>query len=74
MALILGRKVGEKILVGEDIVITVKEICKTWGHVKIAFDAPEHIKILREEIVGIPYPKHLSKEDLKCLPQHNTTL
>ena len=46
--LILSRKTGEFIKIGDDVAIHVIEISK--GFVKIGIDAPEHIKILREEV------------------------
>ena len=46
--LLLRRKKGESILIGEDIRITVVE-CAGDG-VRLAFDAPRNISILREEL------------------------
>jgi carbon storage regulator len=46
--LILSRKVGEIIKIGDDIAIHVIDINK--GFVKIGIDAPENITILREEV------------------------
>ncbi len=46
--LVLSRKVGETILVGEDIVITVTEI--TYDKVKIGIDAPKDVTIHRSEV------------------------
>ena len=46
--LILSRKTGEVIKIGDDVTLHVVEISK--GFVKIGIDAPEHIKILREEV------------------------
>ncbi|OLS01542.1 carbon storage regulator CsrA [Tissierella creatinophila] len=46
--LILNRKIGESIIVGEDIEITILEIEE--GRVKIGIDAPRDINILRKEI------------------------
>lgn len=44
--LVLTRKKGQKILIGEDIVITVL----TGGHVRIGIDAPMDLPIVRGEI------------------------
>lgn len=46
--LILNRKIGESIIIGEDIEITVLEVEE--NRVKIGIDAPMDINILRKEI------------------------
>ena len=46
--LILNRKPGESIIIGEDIEITVLEVEE--NRVKIGIDAPRDINILRKEI------------------------
>jgi carbon storage regulator len=46
--LILTRKAGEAIRIGEQIRLQVIEVSK--GFVKIGIDAPSEIKILREEV------------------------
>ena len=46
--LVLKRRVGQRILVGDHIVITVVE-CRG-GAVRLGFDAPEEVVILREEV------------------------
>ena len=46
--LILTRKENEKILIDDDIEITVVEI--KGNKVKIGIDAPDEIEILREEV------------------------
>ena len=45
--LVLSRKVEEKILIGNDIVITV--VAVKGGKVRLGFDAPSELKILRDE-------------------------
>jgi len=47
--LCLGRKVGESILVGDDVVITVVRI--TANTVRLGIEAPKHLAIVREELV-----------------------
>ena len=47
--LVLTRKVGERILVGDDIVITVLD--SRGDGVRIGIDAPRGVKIQREEVV-----------------------
>ncbi len=46
--LILGRKEGEALLIGDDIRISVLAIEK--GRVRLAIDAPKNISILRSEL------------------------
>jgi len=46
--LVLQRKIGQSILIGEDITLTVQEI--TSDKVRISIDAPKEIKIIREEL------------------------
>ena len=46
--LVLARKVGEKILIGDNISVTVVRIAP--GVVRIGIEAPNEMPILREEI------------------------
>jgi carbon storage regulator len=46
--LILTRKIGESILIGDDIIITVKKIAG--NQVGIRIDAPLNILVDREEV------------------------
>lgn len=46
--LALGRKVGESVMIGDDIVVSVAEI--KGGYVVLAFDAPKDVKIHRMEV------------------------
>jgi len=46
--LILGRKSGESISIGDDITISIKEISKNM--VKIGIEAPKDLIILRSEL------------------------
>lgn len=46
--LALTRKVGEKIVIGEDIVITVVDI--KGDNIRLGIDAPKEVKIYRKEI------------------------
>ena len=47
--LILTRKPGEKIRIGDDIVIHVVDIGK--GNARIGIEAPKDVSIMREEVV-----------------------
>ncbi|MBW1960457.1 MAG: carbon storage regulator CsrA [Deltaproteobacteria bacterium] len=46
--LVLTRKVGERINIGEDIIVSVIETDR--GSVRLGFEAPRHIPILRQEV------------------------
>ena len=46
--LILSRKVNEKVVIGEDITISVIEI--RGDQVRIGIDAPKNVKVFRQEI------------------------
>jgi carbon storage regulator len=46
--LVLSRKVGERILIGENITITVVRI--TGGGVRLGIEAPNDTSVVREEL------------------------
>ncbi len=46
--LVLSRKAGERILIGEDVVINIVRIGP--NTVKIGIDAPKTVSIVREEL------------------------
>jgi carbon storage regulator len=48
--LVLTRRVGESVLVGADVRVTVTE-CKG-GRIKLGFEAPRRVAIVREELVA----------------------
>ena len=68
--LVLTRKPGERIVIGDDIVVTIAEI--RGEHVRVTIDAPKEIKIYRGEIydaivtenMQAALPAHLSKIDM----------
>jgi carbon storage regulator len=47
--LVLTRKSGQKIRIGDDIVVTVVETCGST--VRLSIEAPRHIPIMRSELV-----------------------
>lgn len=49
MMLVLSRKVGEKILIGDNISVTVVRVAQ--GTVRIGIEAPDDLSIVREEIL-----------------------
>jgi carbon storage regulator len=48
--LVLSRKVGQRILIGDRIAVTVVRVAQ--GTVRIGVEAPEEYSIVREEIRG----------------------
>ncbi len=46
--LVLSRKVGEKILIGDNIVLTVVKIDR--NQIRLGIDAPLDVQVYREEI------------------------
>ena len=65
--LVLSRKVGERILIGDNIAITVVRVAQ--GSVRIGVEAPDNLNVVREEVV-IPIP---SEEEVKAeSPKTNT--
>jgi carbon storage regulator len=60
--LILTRKLGEKIAIGDDITITLVEIKGT--QVKLGIEAPKHIEIHRQEVYERIRQENLSSSDI----------
>ncbi len=50
--LVLTRKVGEKVIIGGNITLTVVKV--DGNQVRLAFDAPPQVRILRNELIGRP--------------------
>lgn len=46
--LILSRRVNEKIIIGEDVVVSIIEV--RGDQVKIGIEAPKSVKVFREEV------------------------
>lgn len=71
--LILSRKVNEKIMIGDDVVLTIIE---TRGEqVKIGVEAPKSVKVFRHEVFEAVQKENkaaaVSDEALKKLPEIN---
>jgi carbon storage regulator len=49
---VLSRKLGEKVIIGDDITITVVQV--NGNHVQIGIDAPDKVCIQRAEILRKP--------------------
>jgi carbon storage regulator len=48
--LVLSRKIGESILIGENVVVTVREM--RGGRIRLAIEAPQEVLVLRNELIG----------------------
>ncbi len=46
--LVLTRKIGERIKIGDNITVSVLEVSK--GHVRLGIEAPDDVKIYRHEV------------------------
>ena len=46
--LVLTRKAGEKVVIGDGITVTVLEV--TGNRIRVGIDAPEDVRILRAEL------------------------
>ena len=47
--LVLTRRINERIIIGDDIIVTVVEV--HGDQVRIGIDAPRDIKVFREEVL-----------------------
>ncbi|MBN2853893.1 MAG: carbon storage regulator CsrA [Clostridia bacterium] len=65
--LVVTRKLGESILIGDDIEIIIVE--QQNGKIKIGIEAPKNIKILRKEILEAVKTENISasvkKDDIQ---------
>jgi len=52
--LVLSRKLGEKIQIGEDITITVVDIDR--GKIRLGIEAPRDVPIFRQELLPLGVP------------------
>lgn len=59
--LVLGRKVNDRIFLGDDIIIQVMEINRNW--VRLGITAPKDVIIQREELRG--------RQEQEQLENHN---
>lgn len=60
--LVLSRKLGEKITIGDGIVITVVDIDR--GKIRLGIEAPRDTPIYRNELLPLLAPKpHLTEGD-----------
>ena len=53
--LVLSRKLGEKIFIGENVCITVVDIDR--GKIRLGIEAPRDVPIYREELLPLNHPR-----------------
>lgn len=56
--LVLSRRQGECIMIGEDIEIKVLQYNFRYNQIKIGITAPKSINIVRSELIGKPPANH----------------
>jgi carbon storage regulator len=62
--LILGRKVGEKVVVGEGVLtVTVVVVSVDHGQVRLGFDGPRSVPVHRSEL--IPYRSPVKESEVQ---------
>jgi carbon storage regulator len=54
--LVLSRKLAEKVMIGDDIVITVVKIDK--GQIRLGITAPKDVSVFRHELLNDSAPKN----------------
>jgi carbon storage regulator len=65
--LVLSRKPGERILIGDNITVTIVRIGP--NNVRLGIDAPREMNIVREELcVEVPSGKLISQPDEAARP------
>lgn len=52
--LLLNRREGEKIVIGDGITLTVLEIDAARNRVRLGIDAPRDVLVRREELAHVP--------------------
>jgi carbon storage regulator len=66
--LILSRKVNEKVVIGEDITISIIEI--RGDQIRIGIDAPKKVKVFRQEVFdAIKAENKAASESVSVIPQ-----
>lgn len=61
--LVLSRKVGERILIGPNIAVTVVRV--TGGGVRLGIEAPPELPVVREELAHVIEQEETAKEKIQ---------
>ena len=64
--LVLSRKLGEKIFIGENICITVVDIDR--GKIRLGIEAPREVAIYRQELLPLASQPQLGGPPVQKLP------
>jgi carbon storage regulator len=64
--LVLSRKVGERILIGDDIRVTIVRISS--GGVRVGIEAPASMNVVREELKDRTAPSESPSEPTSVAP------
>ena len=64
--LVLTRKLGQRLMIGDDVVVTVLSV--RGGQVRIGIEAPRSVSIRREELEAVP---HLAVDEPEFVASHN---
>jgi carbon storage regulator len=68
--LILSRKIDEKVVIGEDITVSIIEI--RGDQVRIGIDAPKKVKVFRQEVFdAIKAENRAASKSASVIPQMN---
>ena len=63
--LVLSRKIGEQVVLGDSMCVTVTVLAIHGNRVRLGFSAPEDVSICREELLGEnPKPHQAKKNDV----------
>jgi carbon storage regulator len=65
--LVLSRKLGEKIFIGDNICITVVDIDR--GKIRLGIEAPRDVPIYRQELLPLKSPPDNVSTQPSILPQ-----
>ena len=66
--LVLSRKLGEKIYIGDNIVITVVDIDR--GKIRLGIEAPRDVAIYRQELLPLGHAMSGVKNEVQ--PEHGS--
>jgi carbon storage regulator len=64
--LILTRRIGESVIINEDITVTVLGI--KGNQIRVGIDAPRHVSVHREEIYQRMKTEELEEEEEEATP------
>jgi carbon storage regulator len=70
--LVLTRKIGESILIGEDIIVSITGYDR--GAIRVSIVAPTSVPVVRSEIKGTPRKKDLQVKGTRPVAYPSITL